>query len=134
MYFLQSTFLDGSRNPAISKMKLFMTIIDGLQPLTFVIKSSIVDAAASLDSLLTLCVYLYTFDTFTLDSSTSKSCFKHIILCYSIDICSSQICTAVHVSCLTNLFCFRFIQSINCGKSFAQIGKVDIKFQSFLLP
>ena len=39
----------GSMAPTTSKMKLFMTITNSLQPLIFVIKSSILDIAVVLD-------------------------------------------------------------------------------------
>ena len=39
----------GSTAPTTSKMKLFMTIINSLQPLVIVIKSSILDIAEVLD-------------------------------------------------------------------------------------
>ena len=38
-----------SRAPATSKMKCFMIIVNGFQPLTIITKHSILDAAAALD-------------------------------------------------------------------------------------
>ena len=42
-------FRGGSRTAATSKMELFVIIINGFQPLTFITKCSILDAAAVLD-------------------------------------------------------------------------------------
>ena len=39
----------GSRTAAISKMELFVIIVNGFQPLTIITKSSILDVAAVLD-------------------------------------------------------------------------------------
>ena len=39
----------GSRTAAASKMELFVIIVYGIQPLTFIIKCSILDIAAVLD-------------------------------------------------------------------------------------
>ena len=43
------TSRDGSRAAATSKMVLFVIILNGFQPLTIIIKSSILDVAAVLD-------------------------------------------------------------------------------------
>ena len=39
---------DGSRTPATCKMERFMTIVNGLKPLTIFTKSSILDVAGAL--------------------------------------------------------------------------------------
>ena len=51
-YFCQvfcEIFRGGSRTAATSKMELFLTIVNGFQPLTVVKKSSILDVTAALD-------------------------------------------------------------------------------------
>ena len=57
VYFLcplVSNFRGGFRTAAISKMELFVIIVNGFQPLTIITRSSILDVAAVLDPLLVL--------------------------------------------------------------------------------
>ena len=45
---LRASVRDGSRTAATSKMKLFVIMINGFQPLTIITKSSILDVATVL--------------------------------------------------------------------------------------
>ena len=48
-----ASFKGGSRTPANSKIKFFMTVANGFQPLTFVTKGSTLDVAGVLNPPLT---------------------------------------------------------------------------------
>ena len=61
-----------SRTAATNKMELFVIIVNGFQPLTIIIKSSILDVAAVLDPPLTSEVY-------GLDPETSIHIVYHIL-------------------------------------------------------
>ena len=47
--YLSLVYRGGSRTAATSKMELFVIIVNGFQPLTFITKCSILDVAAVLD-------------------------------------------------------------------------------------
>ena len=56
-------FRGGSRTAATSKVELFVIIVNGLQPLTIITKSSTLDVAAVLDPPLTsFCFYNFNFN------------------------------------------------------------------------
>ena len=95
-------FRGGSRTAAISKMELFVIIVNGFQPLTIITKSSILDVAAVLDPPLIfssvyfvrrklswhLCFYLiawcieYTFRIYIL-LPIKKHYFTTFVVCFS---------------------------------------------------
>ena len=56
IYILVIAIRGGSRTAATSLMRLFLVIVNGLQPLTIVAKSSFSDVAADLDLSLSITI------------------------------------------------------------------------------